>query len=95
MTADYGAIGTAIAIAYIAFMQARNAGRAKKTAKTVEEIHQLTNGTMTQQKKLLSEVTAAKAFITKDPKDFKSAEDALKDYLASVQTQSNIKQNDD
>jgi len=87
---DYGAIGTAAALIYIAFVQAKNERSRKKTAKTVDEIHTLTNGAMTAQKKLLAEVTAAKAFITKDTKDLQAAADASKDYISSVQVQSNL-----
>jgi hypothetical protein len=86
MTPDYGAIGTAIAIGYIAFMDYRQ----RKTSKVVNEIHALTNSAMTQQKKTLAEVTAAKSVITKDPKDVEAATEAMKDYLSSVNKQSNV-----
>jgi hypothetical protein len=91
MTTDWGAIGTAAALIYIAFMQERNAKRQKKTAKAVQEIHVLTDGAMTTQKRLLAEVTASKAAITKSEADIKAADDALKDYLLSLQTQATVK----
>jgi hypothetical protein len=61
-----------------------------RTNKTVNDIHILTNGTMTQQKKLFAEVTSQKAYLTKDPMDVKVAEDALKDYLQQNATSTTV-----
>ena len=63
-----------------------------RNRKTLSEIHVLTNGTMTQQKKVLAEVTASKAYLTKDAMDIKAAEDALKDYLAQSAVSTKIDQ---
>jgi hypothetical protein len=73
-------------------LQGYNTWRQNRIKKTINEIHILTNGTMTQQKKILAEVTASKAYITKDPMDMKAAEDALKDYLSQSATSDTVDQ---
>jgi hypothetical protein len=73
-------------------LQGYNTWRANQNAKILKDVHILTNGTMTQQKKVLAEVTASKAYLTKDPMDVRAAEDALKDYLAQSATSTTIDQ---
>lgn len=65
-------------------LQAYNSWKQSQTNRTVDKIHELTNSAMTQQKKMLAEVTAAKAAITKDPVDADAAAEAMKDYLQQV-----------
>ena len=74
----------------LGLLQGYSAWKASQNAKTLADIHVLTNGTMTQQKKVLAEVTAAKAYLTKDPMDIKAAEDALKDFLQQDATTASL-----
>ena len=82
---DYGQIGTAVAVAFLGFMSVWNRRQASKIAKTVDTVHGLVNSQMTTTKRALAEVSAAKAAITKDPKDIASAKAAMNEYLAHVQ----------
>lgn len=52
MTTDYGAIGTALAIIFIAFMQVWNNRKQAQIAKTVEVVHKLTNSNLGEQLKI-------------------------------------------
>jgi hypothetical protein len=71
-------------------LQAYNTYKQRETNKTVNEVHTLVNGSMTQQKKLYSEVTAWKAVSSGKPEDFKIADEAMKDYVASLATQASV-----
>ncbi len=95
---NWTALGTGLAVAFVAFMQvwqnwragqiakelAINTAKTNKTAQTVDEIHVLTNGSMALQKKTLAETTAAKSAITKDPADIEASRLAMIDYQDHV-----------
>lgn len=85
---DYGAIGQNLVVLLIGLISAWNLYKTNKTQKTVEKTAQtvevvktLSDGAMGLQKRALAEVTAAKAAITRDPKDETAATTAMNDYL--------------
>lgn len=80
---DWGKIGTAAAIAFISFMGVWNSRQNKRTGKTVDKIHILTNSAMGAQLKLNVEFAEANAVqahriaeITKSDGDIAAAEAA-------------------
>lgn len=79
-TIDWSALGTGLAIAFIAFMQSWQAYKTRQIAKTAEQIHILTNSAMGLQKQSLMRTTAALAAITHNPEDEKAALDARADF---------------
>jgi len=81
-TTDYGQIGTALALVVIAFLQVWNNRKQQATAKTVDDVHTLVNSQMGAQKKLLYDVSAAKAAITHSPLDQHAADIALLEWQA-------------
>lgn len=103
-TIEWGALGTGLAVAFIAFMQIwgkwkqdqvakkveATAVKVESTAKVVDVIHGLSNSAMTATKKTLAEVSAAKAVITHDPTDELAAKEALEDYLLHVVKQAKV-----
>lgn len=87
---DYGAIGTAVAVGFIAVMQVYQSHKAKQMAKTLDTVHTLTNSSMGLQKKALMEVTAAKAAITRSKQDEEAAGVAMADYSAHMEQQAKV-----
>lgn len=61
MTTDFGSMGTAAAIAFIAFMSVWNNRQNKKTADVVDKVHTLSNSAMGAQLKLNVEFAEANA----------------------------------
>ncbi len=94
---EWSALGTGIAVAFIAFMQIwqkwkqdQVAKQVQASAKVIDVIHELSNSAMGAQKKTLAEVTSAKAMITHDATDELAAKEALADYLLHVGKQAKV-----
>lgn len=83
-------ITTLTAAVALGLLQAWAAYRQHKIAKTVDQIHTLTNSAMGWSKRTLAEVTSAKAAITKNPTDQQAADTAMADYLDHVSRQSKV-----
>ena len=98
-TTDYGAVGTALALVTIAFLQVWNTARSSKrdsaiavmkttgedTARKVEEVHKLTNGGMSDQLQIGMVAAKALAALTHLPEHLALAEIATKKYEAHVE----------
>jgi hypothetical protein len=91
---DWLYIGQSVFLFVIGLISSWNAYRANRTAKTVDDVHDLVNSQSGMTKKALAEVTAAKALLTEGKQghslDVSAAEAAMADYLDHVKKQAKV-----